>query len=211
MRSCTVNFVLCFCSFHCCRALSFTFLLIQVHLVIVGSVVEEEYQPLADRFANAHLLPREDDATAESTSSGNEQLDGATVAQLLQLSTSTLPPLAHYTGVSWLDSVSATTLLQSLRCASASVNSSRSEGQSGAILESMHLRVPVVARRIRGNESLVQHCRNGMMFDSPEVSERALADSPARGPGIRFARSWRNSHDNSCGLCAALGFVPACL
>ncbi|XP_019616697.1 PREDICTED: glycosyltransferase 1 domain-containing protein 1-like isoform X2 [Branchiostoma belcheri] len=53
------------------------------------------------------------------------------------------------------------------------VNSSVSEGMSGAILEAMCLGVPVIARNIAGNAAIITHKETGLLFNSPEefVSE----------------------------------------
>jgi glycosyltransferase involved in cell wall biosynthesis len=73
-------------------------------------------------------------------------------------------------GVSWVDSLPYSAgLLPSVRCASALLNSSLSEGQSGAIMEAMAMGVPVIVRENEGNGSLVTHGINGIMFGKPEV------------------------------------------
>ncbi|KAJ0067583.1 hypothetical protein NL108_008618, partial [Boleophthalmus pectinirostris] len=48
------------------------------------------------------------------------------------------------------------------------VNSSLSEGMSAAILEAMHLGVPVVARDIPGNSAIVEHGITGLLYSSPQ-------------------------------------------
>ncbi len=48
------------------------------------------------------------------------------------------------------------------------VNSSISEGQSGAIVEALFLKKPVLARRIRGNETLIADGVNGLLFETNE-------------------------------------------
>lgn len=48
------------------------------------------------------------------------------------------------------------------------INVSRSEGASNALLEAMALGRPIVARSIRGNESLIRHGKTGLLFDSEE-------------------------------------------
>ena len=55
------------------------------------------------------------------------------------------------------------------------VNTSESEGLSNTILESMYLRVPVLARNIEGNSNIISHCHSGLLFDSP-TEFQTLAD-----------------------------------
>eukprot|EP00052_Salpingoeca_macrocollata_P018204 m.149286 g.149286 ORF g.149286 m.149286 type:complete len:343 (-) comp20626_c7_seq16:106-1134(-) len=71
-----------------------------------------------------------------------------------------------------------------LQSAFALVNSSKSEGMSGAILEALMLRVPVLARHIAGNCDLVQHEKNGLLFqteeDFVEQAQRLISDDSLR-------------------------------
>ncbi|KAK7934235.1 hypothetical protein WMY93_005131 [Mugilogobius chulae] len=64
------------------------------------------------------------------------------------------------------------------------VNSSVSEGMSAAILEAMHLGVPVVARDIPGNAAIVEHGVTGLLYASPQdfvdQSQRLLSDHELR-------------------------------
>ncbi|XP_077996003.1 glycosyltransferase 1 domain-containing protein 1-like [Glandiceps talaboti] len=48
------------------------------------------------------------------------------------------------------------------------VNSSLSEGMSQAILETMMLGVPVIARDIPGNAAIVKHNSSGLLFNTPQ-------------------------------------------
>ncbi|XP_059910962.1 glycosyltransferase 1 domain-containing protein 1 isoform X1 [Gadus macrocephalus] len=72
------------------------------------------------------------------------------------------------------------------------VNSSISEGMSAAILEAMHLEVPVVARDIPGNAAVVQHEVTGLLYSSPQEfvcqSQRLLSDGELRGRLVRTAK-----------------------
>ncbi|KAJ8379928.1 hypothetical protein SKAU_G00007060 [Synaphobranchus kaupii] len=69
-----------------------------------------------------------------------------------------------------------------LKKCSALVNSSISEGMSAAILEAMHLGVPVVARDVPGNSAIIRHEDTGLLFATPQefvsVSKRLLGDRP---------------------------------
>lgn len=50
----------------------------------------------------------------------------------------------------------------------ASINSSESEGMSSAVLESMAMGVPVIAREIPGNGAVITESETGLLFDTPE-------------------------------------------
>ena len=63
------------------------------------------------------------------------------------------------------------------------LNTSLTEGQSGAILEAMALGVPVVARANEGNASLVTHGASGLLFHTPAEAVACCAElleQPAR-------------------------------
>ncbi|XP_078599499.1 glycosyltransferase 1 domain-containing protein 1-like isoform X1 [Branchiostoma floridae x Branchiostoma japonicum] len=78
------------------------------------------------------------------------------------------------------------------------VNSSVSEGMSGAILEAMCLGVPVLARNIAGNAAIITHKETGLLFNSPEefVSEAKclLGDEHLRKTITAKARDYVNKH-----------------
>jgi glycosyltransferase involved in cell wall biosynthesis len=74
-----------------------------------------------------------------------------TYAQEVEKQVQTLP------GLRLLPCLPKTSLLALLGAAFAVLNTSRSEGMSGAILEAMQLRVPVLARDIPGNRAIVTH------------------------------------------------------
>lgn len=62
------------------------------------------------------------------------------------------------------------------------VNSSTSEGMASAILESMNLGCPVLARNIPGNSAVIQHRETGLLYDTPEQFvelARELKESPS--------------------------------
>ncbi|KAM6954294.1 glycosyltransferase 1 domain-containing protein 1 [Aplochiton taeniatus] len=80
------------------------------------------------------------------------------------------------------------------------VNSSVSEGMSAAILEAMDLRVPVVARDIPGNASVVQHGVNGLLYSSPQEfvhqSRRLLSDKELRERVVANGKHYVEKHHN---------------
>jgi glycosyltransferase involved in cell wall biosynthesis len=99
-------------------------------------------------------------------------------------------------GVSLSSPVSRAELLQLIRCSLAIVNSSISEGQSGALLEALALGVPVIARDIPGNRAVLElavpfygECcdaenteikgwsilQSGFLFSTPEGFEEVVA------------------------------------
>ncbi|XP_069034264.1 glycosyltransferase 1 domain-containing protein 1 [Embiotoca jacksoni] len=80
----------------------------------------------------------------------------------------------------------------------AMVNSSVSEGMSAAILEAMHLGVPVLARDIPGNAAVVQHKVTGLLYSSPQEfvhqSERLLSDHELRERVVRNGKLYVEEH-----------------
>ncbi|KAJ8263231.1 hypothetical protein COCON_G00156880 [Conger conger] len=81
-----------------------------------------------------------------------------------------------------------------LKMCFALVNSSISEGMSAAILEAMHLGVPVVARDIPGNAAIVRHEDTGLLFSTPQefvtVSKRLLEDRPLLERVVRNGKQY---------------------
>ncbi|CAL1616193.1 unnamed protein product [Knipowitschia caucasica] len=78
------------------------------------------------------------------------------------------------------------------------VNSSVSEGMSAAILEAMHLGVPVVARDIPGNAAIVKHGITGLLYSSPQdfvdQSQRLLSDHELRERLVRNGKVYVEEH-----------------
>lgn len=74
------------------------------------------------------------------------------------------------------------------------VNSSQSEGMSLAILEAMQLGLPVLARDIPGNSSIVQDGKNGLLFCTPqefrEKAARLLSDISQQRALIENAKEY---------------------
>ncbi|NXU47559.1 GL1D1 protein, partial [Turnix velox] len=61
------------------------------------------------------------------------------------------------------------------------VNSSISEGMSAAILEAMDLGIPVLARNIPGNATIIKHKETGLLFSDPQefvVLSKSLMNDP---------------------------------
>ncbi|KAK6483470.1 glycosyltransferase 1 domain-containing protein 1-like [Huso huso] len=82
-----------------------------------------------------------------------------------------------------------------MRRSFALVNSSLSEGMSAAVLEAMHLGVPVLARNIPGNAALVIHEDTGLLFSDPqefiELSKRLIREPSLRERIVYNARGPR--------------------
>ncbi|XP_020791112.1 glycosyltransferase 1 domain-containing protein 1 [Boleophthalmus pectinirostris] len=78
------------------------------------------------------------------------------------------------------------------------VNSSLSEGMSAAILEAMHLGVPVVARDIPGNSAIVEHGITGLLYSSPQnfvdQSQRLSSDPELRERLVRNGKVYVDEH-----------------
>ena len=66
-----------------------------------------------------------------------------------------------------LPAIPHTHIWAALNAARFLLNTSKSEGESRAILEAFSVGVPVIARRNPGNEALVQHGINGFLIDRP--------------------------------------------
>lgn len=64
--------------------------------------------------------------------------------------------------------VSRDHLLQYIQQCNVFLNSSISEGESNAILEAMYCKVPVVARKNKGNQSIIEHNRSGYLYSTPD-------------------------------------------
>jgi len=62
-------------------------------------------------------------------------------------------------------------ILRAIMEADVLINSSKSEGMSGAILEAMALGTLVIAKNIEGNRKLIQNNKTGLLFDTPEEFE----------------------------------------
>jgi len=72
-------------------------------------------------------------------------------------------------GCAFIGNLSRPLLLKLMKESSAVLNTSTSEGMSGALLEAMALGVLVLARNIEGNRSLVVESGTfGLLFDSPQ-------------------------------------------
>jgi glycosyltransferase 1 domain-containing protein 1 len=78
--------------------------------------------------------------------------------------------------VACVDAVAPEQLLAAMAECAALLNTSRSEGLCNSILEAMALGVPVVARRNDGNCSVVEHRRNGLLFDTWPQCVDAIAE-----------------------------------
>ncbi|XP_033628470.1 glycosyltransferase 1 domain-containing protein 1-like [Asterias rubens] len=71
-------------------------------------------------------------------------------------------------GVEMIEPLAQDDCHKAMQECTAVVNSSLSEGMSTAILEAMDLCVPVIARNIPGNRTLVEHRQTGLLYDTPQ-------------------------------------------
>lgn len=78
--------------------------------------------------------------------------------------------------VTVLDPVAHDEVMAALCDADVLLNTSQSEGESRAILESMAMGTPVVARRNLGNEGLIEHRSNGLLFRTEAELQHALTE-----------------------------------
>lgn len=63
------------------------------------------------------------------------------------------------------------------------LNTSISEGQTSVLLEAMYVGVPVIARKIPGNKSIVTHHQNGWLFQTEEELYHCMLEA-LRKPGL---------------------------
>ncbi|XP_062446340.1 glycosyltransferase 1 domain-containing protein 1, partial [Rhea pennata] len=84
-------------------------------------------------------------------------------------------------GVHLLQEMSQDDLHAAMKRCFAVVNSSISEGMSAAILEAMDLDIPVLARNIPGNATIIKHKDTGLLFSDPQefvVLSKSLMNDP---------------------------------
>ncbi|WP_157800850.1 glycosyltransferase [Bacillus solitudinis] len=78
------------------------------------------------------------------------------------------------------------------------INTSLSEGQPTSILEAMYVGKPVIARRIPGNESIIQHTKNGLLFNSTDeflIEVKTLLNYPKKRERIvRAGQDYIQTH-----------------
>ncbi|XP_078451460.1 glycosyltransferase 1 domain-containing protein 1 isoform X2 [Lampetra planeri] len=77
------------------------------------------------------------------------------------------------------------------------VNSSLSEGMSGAILEAMQLGLPVIARDIPGNAALITHEETGLLYTTAQTRDTTLR---GRSRGFISPRRWMKDSASHCHL-----------
>ena len=82
----------------------------------------------------------------------------------------------------YLGTIPPQAMASAMRGADVIVNNSHSEGLSNTLLEAAAIGVPMLARRIPGNASVVSHNRNGLLYDNgTELLRYALQlTNPAR-------------------------------
>lgn len=90
----------------------------------------------------------------------------------------------RFPGVHIFPPLPACDLHAAMQSCFAVVNSSTSEGMASALLESMALGVPVLARIIPGNSAVIKHKETGILYNSPEEFI-ALAKELKKSPQLR--------------------------
>lgn len=93
---------------------------------------------------------------------------GPTFSDQIEFTNLFLEKLRKTPGVIYLPALPQAKLCASMMDCIAILNSSKSEGLSNAILEALFLGIPVVARNIEGNQSIIQHGISGFLFNTPE-------------------------------------------
>lgn len=110
--------------------------------------------------------------------------------------------------VTFMESLPHQDAIAALASADALLNTSESEGESRAILEAMGLGTPVLARRIPGNEALIEDGVTGLLFDrASEIRSQLgriepsapLADS-LRAAALEFVGLRRQLEDDQDAL-----------
>lgn len=108
---------------------------------------------------------------------------------------------AHY--LSWLTFLGERPfheMLELYENSSIVINTSRSEGQSSAVMEAMSAGIPVIASNIQGNRSLISHKNTGCLFESDEdfcnyARKLLLENSFRENISVRAADYIRKYHD----------------
>jgi glycosyltransferase involved in cell wall biosynthesis len=118
-----------------------------------------------------------------------------------------------------LDPLPPNDLHAAMRESDVVVNSSRSECCANAILEAMDVGVPVIARDIPGNRSLVDHGQTGLLFATPtdfvDQATRLLRTPTVRETLTRHANQMLHARHTLSAERAAyttiLGELEACV
>ncbi|OEF96483.1 glycosyltransferase family 4 protein [Desulfuribacillus alkaliarsenatis] len=76
--------------------------------------------------------------------------------------------------IRYFKSIHQKELIEIIRISDILINSSESEGQSIAIIEAFYQRTPVIASRCPGNEQMIEHGKNGYLFNAEEEFNTAV-------------------------------------
>ncbi|XP_048241175.1 glycosyltransferase 1 domain-containing protein 1-like [Haliotis rufescens] len=91
------------------------------------------------------------------------------------------PAVKQSSGVIYIPGLSKEDTHAAMRDCFSLVNSSKSEGMSLAVLEAMDMGIPVLARRVTGNQDLVQDRKTGLLYDTPQefvLQARSIMSTP---------------------------------
>ncbi|BFZ18612.1 hypothetical protein BsWGS_21651 [Bradybaena similaris] len=122
------------------------------------------------------------------------QLDATFTANMFEPAINKRPGVVYIPGVPVEDAHAI--ISQSF----ALVNTSDSEGMCLAILEAMHLGVPILARDCPGNRAIISDSQTGYLFDSPktfmEKAEELLGNNKVLSDLTRSAMDYVHAHHN---------------
>lgn len=109
-------------------------------------------------------------------------------------------------GIIMVDSLPPSALQRAIQNASALVNTSVSEGMANSLLEAMSLGTPVLARSNEGNAAIIEHRKNGFLFDSPQdfkrLAEELISSDSMRQNIIKSAHSYISKYHSLEEECA---------
>jgi len=175
------------------------------HVFLLPASIRQVKDPLF--LVEAFIAWSKEDPTVALRIIGNP-LDAKIVARL--------DAMTKGTAVEFLGLVSRANVMRMMRDCVAVLNTSKSEGQCGSILEAMALaKCPVLVRGIPGNLDIVAHNETGYIFDDPKgcvaiakslVAQRVAAEAKivrATGGGSP-AGDGERMQDSSCTRTAAV-------
>ena len=136
---------------------------IPIYLVTIGPALVASVTKVMYEYTNAQCIENYSLFTEETNCQPSSSLS---------TNISSLPSIENYYGgkhhLYYHPSVDRNILLSYIQQSNLIINTSISEGESNAILEAMYIGTPVVARNNKGNQSIIEHNKNGYLFNTPE-------------------------------------------